>query len=363
VSSIQDKAGRYLHEVDFREVEGEEAFKKCPFHDSRKGYLINNSALKQMASEWNDILEGVEYFSSLYNNQQRDLENAWRVTLTTMFAPLYLLHKGDNPIANGELDTAMSGVFKIMLDVPTTIDLMLMSDDVSPTANHQNIRDFANRTSILLNGDYACAGSPKLIDDVNKRLYLDISKEFNEKSKWKTQFPNAEEFLQFSYLMSAQYVSSQMYQVTTAILMEAVADKIGYVHDAETGKMSSYERRRQYALQAVQQEKGAEGIFNHFVDLVNSPSDWNIDISKTATPPVVMEASLNILKNANNFSPEDLLSAYGEYQDLVQVQLQELQGDIANSIQSSTLFEEGFRFVEEVSSHPAQKLSNKLNFA
>lgn len=363
VSSIKDKAGRYLHEVDFREIEGEEAFKKCPFHDSRKGYLINNSALRQMASEWSEIIEGVEFFSSLFNGQHRDLKNAWRITLTTMFAPLYLLHKGDNPIANGELDTAMAGVFKIMLDVPTTIDLMLMSDGIPSNVSHQDILDFADHALILLNGDYACAGSPKLIDDVNKRLYSDLSGEFNKQSKWDTQFPDQNEFLKFCYLMSTQYVCSQIYQITTAILMETIAQKIGHFEEESNEKMSAYERRRRYALQAVKQGDKAEVVFDNFVSLINESFGWNVDVQKSAAPTNVMNASLKILNSSNIQSPEDLLNSYQEYQNFVQIELQKLQTVIAETIHSETLFEQDFRFVKDADSHPAQKLSQKLNIA
>lgn len=366
VGSYTDAAQRRLHEVDFREEEGEAAYRRCPFHDSRKDYLINNAALKQITSEWKDIKQGATFFASLFDqDSERDMARAWRITLGSMFAPLYLFHRASEPYANGSLPTPVSGVFKIMLDVPTTIDLMFLRNThdvtgLAPKDAAKTIRDFADTTGILLNGDYACAGSPNLIDDINGVLFEDRQADVGG---WGKFFSNTEEFKRFSYLMSAQYVIGLMYLMATAVSMEAAfgcLEADGRKPDLATveheDRLSAYERRRRIMLDALANPADREAAVTRFFDLVKDPAKWGISDEQHPGLKTSLESTLTFLSGVEGKSPEAISDAHTVYAEIIKQTVAQSQNLISATIGASDLFDGSVRFVGQPEQDPARIL-------
>ncbi len=172
IGALRDEAGVGLHEVDFRFEASPDNFKPCPFHDSRAGSLMNVSALKTVREDWSDVLGLIRFLGNrvapipVRGSGPTDwLATFWLVNGAVMMTPMFLiLRRGkDRPIPRH-----LASAFKIALDVPTTIDLMLLFDlSSSQTVDEAaaSVFDFANEKKIFLNAGYACAGSRAMITE------------------------------------------------------------------------------------------------------------------------------------------------------------------------------------------------------
>ncbi len=342
VGPYQDAAGRHLHEVDFRE--GGETFKKCPFHDSRKGYLINQAALKQIGSEWPQILQGIKYFTSLYevqDEQNANLARSWRISLASMFAPLYLFHRKENAYANGQLPTSVSGVFKIMLDMPTTLDLMFEEGHDRNVASGvgvetaKSIQEFANKHLILLNGKYACAGPPGMIDEVSSILFQNLKFADDQFGEWNDYFYDREQFQSFCYGMTNQYVMGLMFQMATMISMESAFEKleaqgqiIPSLGNEDENYLSAYERRRRFTLNIVKNPSNFEGVLNQFSKLVKEPSAWNTSVENTYPVDACLDVCMDFVSKALNAAPQQTSAMHAQYSAKVKSLVALTQKDI-----------------------------------
>lgn len=361
VGSYIDTADRRLHEVDFRMEEGEQAFKKCPFHDSRKGYLMNNAALRQITSEWVDIREGVGFFTSLFevdNEKDLNLARAWRISLSTMFSPLYLFKRKENPFNNGELPTSVSGLFKIMLDVPTTIDLMIMQDaqneiEIStPKEASKQISAFADSSLILLNGEYACAGSPGLIDDIISIMFENRKYIKAALPRWSSYFPNPKQFQSYNYYMTAQYVIGLMYLISTAVSMEVAFKSLQEIDGLDFSalsteredKLSAYERRRRIMLNIVRDCDKGEAVFRKFYNLACDPRKWNLQVEENQGLRNCLDLSLSFLKKTDTATPQRISTLHHDYSEAVGHILAQLQKMIELTIGSKGMFPDNVKF-------------------
>lgn len=373
VGGYKDAAGRHFHEVDFRAEEQPDSFKVCPFHDSRKGYLMNFSALKQIMSEWQEIKQGLAFFSALYpadRPEDTDMGRAWRITLATMFAPVYLMHRQDASYTNGTLPTKVSGLFKIMLDVPTTIDLILLGGSQAGLTGNDAmvaIRNFADTQKILLNTDYACAGSPKLMDDINSAMFVIGNNEKAGHEAWESLFPNKGNLQLFVYLMTVQYAISQMYQISTAVSMEAAFKKaaennisIPYTKEENEQKLSAYERRRRYMLETVSAPDAGTTAVETYFNLVKDSTAWGIDVKTPDALGCCFDLSQAFFSSIQSRSEAEILQNYEEYSQLIALEIQGLQKIISDSMCAPDLFSSGFRFMKDVSKAPSQILKDGL---
>lgn len=375
VGAYKDAADRHLHEVDFRAEEQPEAFKACPFHDSRKGYLMNFSALKQIMSEWPDIKAGMGFFSKMHpvdRAAQTDVARAWRITLATMFAPMYLTHRQQAPYAHGTLPTNVSGLFKIMLDVPTTIDLMMLGDARTSSAlcgaeAMVAIRDFADTQKILLNTDYACAGSPKLMDDINVAMFAVDGGDQDGHEAWRRIFPDTDHFQSFAYLMTVQYAISQMYQIATALSMEDAFKKaaaknidISFTRGENEERLSAYERRRRYMLAAVSAPGAGLKALETYSALAADGKAWG---SAVKTPPALkkcFDLSGALLASLQGRDEVEILQDYEEYSQSIEAEIKGLQKTISDFIGAPDLFPATLTFVKEADKAPHRILRDVL---
>ncbi|MDX2028391.1 MAG: hypothetical protein SFW62_07125 [Alphaproteobacteria bacterium] len=374
VGSYLDAANRRLHEVDFRAEENEEAFSVCPFHDTRRGFLMNKAALTQITGEWPSVIEGIQFYTSLFgvkSEQGLNLARAWRISLASMFAPLYLYKRSTAPYANGSLPTPVSGVFKIMLDVPTTMDLMFMQGHNTGIASAtdktmpQQIQAFADDNLILLNGEYACAGSPGLIDNVVSILFEDRESNPDQYSHFKEYFKDSQEFLAFAYYMTNQYVMGTMYLLSTMTSMEVAYRQLResgryspLVHD-ENEKLSAYERRRRIALEIMQDPENRESVLQQFRKLAEDGSLWGISASTVLDLSGCFERSVDFLKKVEISDARQIAELHGLYQTEIENHLIHAQRMAESSIGTHAIFPVPVRFGNP-RQNPVQLLRNML---
>ena len=177
VGELLDEEGRRLHEVDFRDEIGADEYVPCRFLDTRNGYLINETAFRQMGTHWNSSLEIAGFFSKLVSTNTTPptgglLQRAWTASTYAMFLPMYLSLRKSSHLFRQRLPVKYSSFFKVNLDLPTTLDLVFFSDsDVASCKKldavdfGRYISSFADEQKVLLNGNYACAGPKKLISE------------------------------------------------------------------------------------------------------------------------------------------------------------------------------------------------------
>ncbi len=277
ISGVRDDAGRPLHEVDFRAELSSDDARTCPYPGSRRGYLMNRSALHIIASDWRRIrgdlrllIDGV----SLRQFEQCAGTLVWARSLLPMFVPLYALRQ--SPITNDgvTLPNDVSGLFKVMLDVPTTIDLMLVeqwSAAVPPDPGRYSpaeIAAYAERMGILNNGEWTCAGPPGLIMEL--LTLLQPSSTGDDDGSGLAALISLGEFEAFATVTIRQYALSQAFQASTAHVMERAFSRIGnypgYLHPPER-RLAAYERRRRIVLRRCHDEMTAKRVVSRYCDI------------------------------------------------------------------------------------------------
>lgn len=355
IGAHRDTSGRPLHEVDFRAEEHKEAFSVCPFNDSRKGYLINKDALTQITSEWQDVVDGVRYFKRLFDGPDRiqdELVRSWVVSLAAMFAPLYLFNRQENTIKNGALPTPVAGVFKIMLDVPTTIDLMLMeragaglSAD-GPAYTVSAIRKFADERLILVNGDYACAGSPKLIDNILSIMTEPSAPMADSPAGFAQLMGNTGPFMPFCHLMSIQYVAGLIYIITTTI----VARHLRYLtrippqisaHAAtaeQTMRPAAYARRSQIMMEMMGRSDHRRAALTLLVNIVKDGRPWKNGDKTSACLEEFLDESLALAASIHLQHLRMTFELYTDYQKRASDMIRDLQNKIEATIGAPNMF-------------------------
>jgi hypothetical protein len=318
-------------------------------------------------------MTGINFFTSLYEKPDGDgldLARAWRISMSTMFAPLYLFQRADHPVPNGQLPTPVSGGFKIMLDVPTTIDLMLIRGHDTNIASRggvdmaKEIQEFADKSLILLNGEYACAGAPGLIDNVTRTLFENVKSDPAQHAKFQEYFPKPDKFMQFSYCMTSQYVMGTMYLLSTMTAMEAAYKQLEserkYTPDTDSNnKLSAYERRRRIALDVVIEPTNSESVLKQFASLVENESIWGVDVANKLNIRDSLDLSLGFVRNVDSMSPRDISQAHTQYQIGIENQLVLAQQKADMALGTTGMFPKEIEF-DRTKRSPARLLKNIL---
>jgi hypothetical protein len=353
IGAYLDEDNRRLHEVDFREEQEREVYTRCPFRDSRHGLLMNKSALNQIGSNWGSIMAGVGYFSALFPptlEGEDDLARAWRISLATMFAPLYLLKRPLNPFPNGKLPAPVAGVFKIMLDVSTTIDLMVMSEGsnhpvrLSRQRTAQEVRDYAEKHLLLLNGRYVCAGPDSLIHQVTHLLFCPIDELTPMRGAFDSFILDRTEFMAFAYLMSVQYIVGVTYQLVTMALMERAFRELNryglYVpQPSNEGQVfpSAYERRRRIALDCVLDETARTNVLIQVHALASSPHNWGMAKLPGMSRPF-LDNSISVLKDSEFMSAPEINELHKNFKRTAVSEIHKCQRSISTVVPDPELF-------------------------
>lgn len=280
LSDIRDDGGRPLHEVEFREELMTVHTRRCPYPGSRHGRLMNAPALRLVGKEMPSIRAGLQF---LVGASRLDMVASdagvliWARTLLPMFVPLYLLRKAHLARHSMTLPTDASALFKVMLDVSTTIDLMLArdwgaavpaeADAYSPSA----IAAYAEESGILNNSEWTCAAPPGMIADLLEFLSPTSGRQAYGVSSI-SDLIEPSEYEAFGLVMTRQYALSQAFQAATAFVMEH-AFSLDVV-DARRPHtvvlpLSAYETRRRIVLGICHGAKAAARVVNGFCDIAS----------------------------------------------------------------------------------------------
>lgn len=327
VASIRDRAGRPLHEVDFRAEIGPEGVRPCPYAGSRRGRKMNWEALQVIAAEWRVIVEIMQYLKwgvSVEDEKRTPGELAWARALLPMFLPLFAWRKGRGQLP-AEVTTAVSGLFKVMLDVPTTLDLMLASEWAgmgAPEYTPNAIVGYAESTSILNNGEWTCAGPPGLIGEV-LRLVCERGETRLASAPPHCLELDLEKFGAFASIMTRQYALSQAFQLATAFAMEQAFAQIFKGQGCDRGgpvALSAYERRRRIFLGLCRDASSCRAVISGFLRLSLEPGH-----SKAAGSAKACVEELLGLTRVGGSPPVDILEAQTRAESSVRSAVNALQ--------------------------------------
>lgn len=268
ISGIRDDADNPLHEVDFREELSTADVRRCPYHGSRHGHLMNQAALRRVGKDWRRIRSGLRFLVesvSIEGLADGPGETIWARSLVPMFVPSYLLLKARRSGPHVTLPTDASDLFKVTLDVPTTIDLMLIVGWVDSkqadagSFSAMSIAEHAEKYGVLNNGEWTCAASPALMRNLLSLLEAPSQSGQDDPSSVAALI-ELEEFEPFVAIMIRRYALSQAFQLSTTCLMERAFSgstpgcELAPVPEAS---LSAYETRRRVALHACSDEAAA----------------------------------------------------------------------------------------------------------
>lgn len=282
ITGVRDAAGRPLHEVDFREELTVGDAISCPYPGCRHGQLMNKGALRVIGGEWQAILENLSGLVASVWLKPFEACTAtafWARSLLPMFLPLYLLRKSASRKKECmRLPGSISGLFKVMLDVPTTIDLMLAqqwargSERALAPRSSGSISAFAERSGVLNNGEWSCAAPPGLMNEFLELLWRRADVSTGDESLLSKQL-DMDAFGKFARAMISQYASSIAFQIATAYLMESCFSRLPgeqAPQSASRASLSAYERRRRILLDSCAPEGAVCRIVAGFCDLAEA---------------------------------------------------------------------------------------------
>ncbi len=221
ISGLLDDKERRLHEVSFRDEQSPDNFRPCKYSDSRQGLLINQAALHEIIAEWEEILGGLQFFRETFLRFSASypfLGDIWQIALLPMFAPVYLRCKTAKPITEIRLPQAVSGLHKIALGVPSTVDLMLM-DYAASTSQPTSTYAFAEAHGLLLNDPWCCAGSPVMMNKFDEVLAGRAVARADAGKSFRALFGEPD-FPAFAFLMTCQYVCGYVFLISNIMLMQ-----------------------------------------------------------------------------------------------------------------------------------------------
>jgi len=289
IGGLKDTDGRRLHEVDYRDEMGADEYKICSFKDNRNGYLMNESAFKQMGEYWENTLAVASALSGFVtrndSNVTNPLNRAWKASLYGMFLPVYINKRMESSQRGKPIEVAISSFFKINLDLPTTLDLIYldanlheMYSGLEPIEFANNIAEFANENGILINNEYACAGPGKLITRYVECISKDDNLIANPQCLCDSLNHN---YVKFANIMIARYVIGYWFGLMSGVFSLHVIFKNSSTdcNKKNTG-YSAYARRRLFALQRVIHSGSAENAMSNYRGLFqygNQADNYVID--------------------------------------------------------------------------------------
>jgi hypothetical protein len=349
VASIRDQAGRPLHEVDFRAEIAADGVRRCPYPGSRHGRKMNWEALRVIAAEWSGIVEVMQLLRQGVSVEEKERgagEVVWTRALLPMFLPVYMFLKGKGRGA-AEVTTAVSGLFKVMLDVPTTLDLMLASQWAGADATAYTpdaIAGYAERTGILNNEEWTCAGPPGLIREVLEPVCAEDETALGPPPSHRLEF-DLEEFGEFALTMTRQYALSQAFQVATAFAMEeafAQVDDWERLGTRRPAALPAYERRRRILLGLCRDASSCRAVIRGFLHLSSGVGSSPFD-----GPAEACATELLRLTRMGGASPKEILEAQRRAERSMRSAVEALQqechtalgGDASNPKADLSLFD------------------------
>lgn len=146
--------------------------RRCPYAGSRKQHErpMNVSALKQMTRSWDEALATVALLCQAFGPGTGQPE-LMRIAWAAVCLPLYLLHRAEAPMQDGQVPGFVSGLHKASIDIATAVQLMLVRARSGDAGTPSEVRpgsvlDFVEQEGLLIGALGVCAGPPHMINEL-----------------------------------------------------------------------------------------------------------------------------------------------------------------------------------------------------
>lgn len=283
----RDTDGRPLADSHFRDAYPAE-HRTCSYGGSRKGLLINRTALEQMSRQWLEFLGGLAHIRALVVERERlasdrglSVFQIWRVASAVMFLPAYLLRTG--AASDGSIPTVVSTLFRASLDIVTTLELWMLREGAAPDAldgpaDPVMLVRFAESERFLVNGRFACAGSPRQIEETFRLLVQGGAR--RAASEFPLPSAQSGSMLEFARLMGRQYLVGLLYLFRMQHSMEGLFHLLlpltgdRYRRPWDEGDVSAYERRRRFVQRLIDGVDGLDRVFGSLARLIERLGPW-----------------------------------------------------------------------------------------
>jgi hypothetical protein len=181
---------KLLDVLDIRDVEGRAlgehrasaavrdampmALKQCPYADRRHQHEkpMNVSALKQLTTHWDDILGGVAFVRAQYLARRglsavKLTREGLEIGEAIAAIPSYLVHRAQNPIADGALSPVVAGLYKVIIGINRVFAVVVSGQLGAGKPGRMSSPDdtvaFADLGGLLIGSQQVCAGSTRQI--------------------------------------------------------------------------------------------------------------------------------------------------------------------------------------------------------
>jgi hypothetical protein len=142
-------------------------YKTCPYSGTRTGKPMNNSALRQTTTHWDEILDALAVLRGAYVGARRitewqpDLMDLWRISQLGSALPWWFILRGD------KLPAYAAALSKATLGVGIWAQQMLMKELAGawtePIFTAAGIAELAEESGTLIAAKEVCAGSEKML--------------------------------------------------------------------------------------------------------------------------------------------------------------------------------------------------------
>jgi len=144
----------------------------CKYAGSRHGRPMNVSGLRQMTSQWNELLSLIAWLRVKYLERSQatelDLGGTWKLSMFVCMLPYYLHYRRDAPVGDRELPALLASAYKLLAGIFQAVEHkiafgMAMGLDLHAPITPEELITYADDNSVFEGKDGVCSGPPHLI--------------------------------------------------------------------------------------------------------------------------------------------------------------------------------------------------------
>lgn len=151
---------------------------ECPYTGSRHKHYkpMNVSALKQITSHWNEILNGFSCLRSFHLQQKLSTTitalDLYKLAVAGYLMPSYLFYRAKDAFADGELPAFVATIYKASLGLVNAAQVFLTKHLIlgeyieSARVNPEAFYLFAENEKLFIGPWEVCAGTPNQIKEI-----------------------------------------------------------------------------------------------------------------------------------------------------------------------------------------------------
>lgn len=229
-------------------------FQECPYSGKRFKHPkpMNVSALQQMIRRWPDIVGAFGFLRERYVSREKagavTVLDFWKTALAASLTPSYLIFRGEQPFADGNIPAFVAGLYKASLGLYDTAQQMVIRGILTGEYNEHTaitpdaVLAFADDTEIIIGQKEVCAGPPNLIKGAAKAIMDGVP----HRSVMVDIIPRPDEFfdyvaqlqkihlLNFIFPLASHYLTADLFQMGSGRSQFPVALRQGLT-DLESG--------------------------------------------------------------------------------------------------------------------------------